>query len=338
MRLVLPLVLAACVAVPASAAPAKPKPKPAPAPTQKVPVGPDRPSQLPGSAPFVTVNGETIPVSTYIDRMSVAFAPQMREVLVEEALIRGEAKKRGIKPTEAEIDGLVQKAFGDTLRRYGSEENLAKELKATRGWSVADYKAVIREQAAPQILKEKVAASLVKDDEVKDEEIIQRYEANKMQFNVPDTITISHIMVLRPQGATPEKDAAAKAKAQGLLEKALAPGADFAKLAQENSDDKSTGAKGGKIASELVRGAHPFGEVFESKVFNAEPGIIKEVIPTPIGYHVVRLDSKKPGRLLALAEVKKQIQQSILAERRQSAFEKLFVELRTKATIDTGRF
>lgn len=340
MRSAVPVLLAAVAASPALAQ-AKPKPKtPAKAsPSAARPAaGPDRPSALPGTAPFIVVNGKPITVATYVDRLSLAFAPQMREVLIEEALVRGEAQQRGIKATAAEIDKVVSRAYGETLRRYGSEENLGKELKASRGWSVADYKAVIREQAEPQVLKEKIAASLVADDAVKDEEIAARYDSNKQQFSIPETIKISHIMIRRPGDGDKEKDAAARGKAEALLKQASAPNADFAKLAQEASDDKATAERGGKIPTELVRGAHPFGDAFESTVFTAEPGLIKEVIPTPIGYHVVRLDAKKPGRLLTLNEVKDQIKMALLAERRQRALDELFVQLRTKAKIDTGRF
>jgi parvulin-like peptidyl-prolyl isomerase len=293
---------------------------------------------MPANAPFVVVNGEVVPISVYVDRMSLSFAPQIREALIEETLVRAEAKKRGLKAATADVDRLVSKAYGDTLRRYGSEENLAKELQNTRGWSITDYKAVIREQAEPQVLREKIAQSLVKDTEVKDEEISARYDANKEQFSVPATIAISHIMVRRPGDGNADQDAAAKSKAEGLLRQVSADGADFAKIALESSDDKATAARGGKIPTELVRGAHPFGDAFESTVFTSEPGLVKQVVPTPLGYHIVRLDSKKPGRLLTLKEVKDQIKTALLAERRQRAMEELFVQLRTKAKIDTGRF
>src|SRR4051812_25133997 len=130
MRPFLPVVLL-CLAAAPSLAQTKPKTKSAPE-APKGSGGPDRPSQLPGSAPFVTINGEVVPVSTYVDRLSLTFGPQMREALIEETVVRQEAAKRGIKASPAEVDKVVERVYGDTLRRYGSEENLAKELKATR--------------------------------------------------------------------------------------------------------------------------------------------------------------------------------------------------------------
>ena len=336
MRSFLALALVPALVAPALAQ-AKRAVKPKSKPAARKP-GPDRPSALPGSTPFVVVNGEVIPVSVYVDRMSVAFAPQIREALVEETLLRQEGKKRGLKVTGPELDALVSRVFGQTLQRYGGEENLAKELKATRGWSIADYKTVIRDQAGPQILREKLAASLVADAAVKDEELAARYDANKKQFEVPDTVKISHILVLRPADRNAVLDAAAKAKAEEILKQASAAGADWNKLAQQESQDAATAAKGGQVPIELVRGANPFGDAFEDAVFSAEAGVVPQVVATPTGYHVIRLDARKPGRLLPLAEVKGQLRQSILAERRQQAMEELFVQLRTKADIDTGRF
>ena len=73
MRRLASLVLAGAMALPAFAGSDKPKPKPA-AKGPGVKVGPAQPSQLPAATPFVTINGETIPVSIYVDRLSVKCA------------------------------------------------------------------------------------------------------------------------------------------------------------------------------------------------------------------------------------------------------------------------
>jgi len=283
------------------------------------------------------VNGEAVPVAAYVDRLSVAFAPQMREMLVEEALVRQEAARRKLTATPADLNAVVTQVYGETARRYGGEKNLEKELAATRGWSLADYKVVLRDQAPIQVLRNKIAADLVKDAAVTDAAVEKLYDERKMSFQVPDTISVSHILVRRPGETEPDRDREARARAEGMLRQ-LKGGKPFEELAIESSDDRLTGARGGKVPTDIVRGAHPFGDAFEAIAFNAPPGLIGEVVPSPMGFHLVRVDGKKAGRLLPLEEVRGQIRQTLLAERRQQAMEELFVKLRTTARVDTGKF
>jgi parvulin-like peptidyl-prolyl isomerase len=332
----MPRLLALALLLACSPAAAQRKPKPPAKPAAKP--GPDRPSQLPLTAPVVTVNGEKIPISTFIDRLSVEFAPQIREALIEEALIKQEAKTRGITATTPEIDAVVARVYGGSLRQYGDEKNLAKQLKDTRGWSIQDYKAVIRARAGIQVLREKLIASLVKATEVTDKDVADRYEQRKMSFYLGDSVRISHILVRRPFNGDATLDAAARAKAEDLLKKAKAPGADFAGLAQQSSEDEKTAKDGGKVPQEIMKASHPFGAAFEAAVFPAEPGIIDQVIATPLGFHVVRLDSKQAARQVPLEEVKGQLRESLLAERRGQKMDELYLKLRGNANVETGRF
>src|SRR3954447_27021724 len=126
MRPALILALAGSIPLAAGAAP-KAKPaakKPAPSPI----VGPDLPSNVPPGVSAATVNGEAIPFSLYLDRLSLRYGPEVREGLIQEALVRQEAKRRGISASAADIDAVVQATFADTVRRAGDETRLAEEL------------------------------------------------------------------------------------------------------------------------------------------------------------------------------------------------------------------
>ena len=66
------------------------------------------------------MNGETIPISLYVDRLSLKYGMELREALIEEALLRQEAGKRKLKVTPAEIDALVKRVVADSARQAGS--------------------------------------------------------------------------------------------------------------------------------------------------------------------------------------------------------------------------
>ena len=326
--------LLAALPVAAQKPPAKPAAKPSAAASTAV--GPALPSKVPLASPYLIVNGVTIPVSEYIDRMSMAFGGQMREALVEEALVRSEAKKRKITATPADIDSLVKQVIASGEGQYGSAKGLDDELKKTRGWSREDYLVMLRQQAAVQVLRNKIAASLVPVSTVKDEEVEARYNDQRAAFAVPDSVRISHILIRRNTGEA--ADAEARKKAEGVLKRVQdSQGKDFAKIAKDESDDRNSGAQGGTIPIDVIRGGNSFGAQFDAVVFSAPVGVIDQVIPTPLGYHIIRVDSRKEGRQMPLSEVRTQVRDVILSQKRREAYEELFVRLRTAAKVEAGK-
>ncbi len=319
--------------------PSKPATAKPAAPAAKGLVGPDLPSRLRGEAPFCTINGEKIPISTYVDRLSLQFAPQIRDQLIVETLLRQEARARKLTATPAEVDTVSRRALEENSRRYGGLPGLEAELKRSRGWGLADFRQVIHDQAEVQVLREKLGAALVKAADIKDAELEPLYEQRKDTFRQPDIVRMSHILIRRPEGANEAQEKAARARAEGLLTLARAAnGANFEALAREHSEDKDSGARGGKFPVPIPRDANPFGANFEAVVFSAPVGVVGEVVATPLGFHVIRVDAKTEGRYLALAEVREQLRAAVVNDRREKALDELFVRLRTRAKIETGKF
>lgn len=301
--------------------------------------GPALPSRLAPGDPFCIVNGVRIPVSTYIDRLSLGYAPQVREALIEEALVREEAARRKLTVSPAEVRALVDRVLAAEKERFGGEAGLAEELKRNRGWTVADYRTVLETQADVQVLRNKIAATLVPESAVTDAQVEERYTQHRDQYSVPDQVRIAHILVRRPDDAADPRDGAARERANGLLQRVRqAGGANFAEVAKDSSDDRLTGEGGGIIPTPITRGGHPFGADFEASVFSAEKGVLERVVATPLGYHIIRVDEQLPGRQRPLAEVRGQIRDALLAERRQQQFEELMVRLRTAARVEVGKF
>lgn len=140
------------------------------------------------------------------------------------------------------------------------------------------------------------------------------YETRKDQFNIPEMVRASHILV---------RD---EAHANELL-KQLEKGVDFATLARENSVD-GTASNGGDL------GFFPKGRMipeFEEAAFSLKPGEISGVIKTQAGYHIIKLMEKNEGRPLEFSEVKDQIRQSLLNQKKQQYFTQWTNDLRTKS-------
>lgn len=101
--------------------------------------------------------------------------------------------------------------------------------------------------------------------------------------------------------AHPEFDPATKkAKAEDILKRAKA-GEDFAKLADENTEDPGnkdpkTGAKNGGLYKNIKPGSG-FDKSFEGAALALQPGqVADQVVETPFGYHIIKLERKGPSK------------------------------------------
>jgi parvulin-like peptidyl-prolyl isomerase len=82
-----------------------------------------------------------------------------------------------------------------------------------------------------------------------------------------------------------------KEKAAGLLQR-VKNGEDFAKLAQEFSDDPGSKEKGGDLG---WFGKGQMVPEFEQAAFNLQPGQVSELIKSPFGFHIIKVEEKRTG-------------------------------------------
>lgn len=101
-------------------------------------------------------------------------------------------------------------------------------------------------------------------------------------------ITASHILFSFPDQATQAQRDSVRKLAESVRRRAVA-GEDFATLAREYSQDKGTAAKGGELGS---FGRGDLAPSLEKAAMALEPGQISEVVESPYGLHIIRLESK----------------------------------------------
>lgn len=151
----------------------------------------------------------------------------------------------------------------------------------------------------------------VAEDAVTDEKVAETYEQHAVQFKRP-SVKARHIVV---------KDLALAQE----LKKQLEQGADFATLAQENSTDPGSKAKGGDLG--WFEKERMFREVSEA-AFAAQPGDLLGPIETRMGYHLVLVEDKRDQT--PVEEVRPQLEQMIKKE----AVEAYITQLKEGATIE----
>ncbi|MGI4833690.1 MAG: peptidylprolyl isomerase [Janthinobacterium lividum] len=115
----------------------------------------------------------------------------------------------------------------------------------------------------------------------------------------------SHILV-KPDAQTPEAKAAAKAKAQDILNKIKA-GADFGAMARQFGSD-GTKDQGGDL------GWFEEGRMvpeFSKAVFAAsKPGLLPNLVETSFGYHIIKVTAPKTNNTYQVAAITKSVQPS----------------------------
>ena len=163
---------------------------------------------------------------------------------------------------------------------------------------------------------------------VSTEDIRRQYEDNKSQYSQPEEVRASHIL-LKTEG---KDEAAVKAQAEELLAKAKAPGADFAKLASQHTEEEAGKTRGGDLDF-FKRGAMV--PEFEKVAFALQPGQINDtVVKTQFGYHIIKVVDKQPPRTVPLDEVKPQIEQFLQNQQRQQKTEAFINSLKAKGKVE----
>lgn len=113
-----------------------------------------------------------------------------------------------------------------------------------------------------------------------------------------------HILLSTPGGASDAVHDSVRELASELRERAVA-GEDFGALAREHSDDPGTSQQGGDL------GWFGRGEMvgpFEQAAFGLEPGEISDVVQTPYGLHIIRLEERqRPSADTATESFRRQV-------------------------------
>jgi peptidyl-prolyl cis-trans isomerase D len=160
------------------------------------------------------------------------------------------------------------------------------------------------------------------------------YEKNQATAGTADQRMGSHILVSLPEKATPAQQAAALAKAKDIAAKARAPGADFAALARQYSDDVGSKDSGGDLGP-VDKGV--FGDDFDKAFFALQPGQVSEPVRLPDGYHVILFRELVAGTAKPFEEMRASLEAQALQEERERAFNDLTGKLVDKVYDDPNQ-
>lgn len=145
--------------------------------------------------------------------------------------------------------------------------------------------------------------------DVTNDDVEAYYEEQKDRFVTPEERKARHILI---EGS----DEAAKAKAQALYDQIVA-GADFGKLAKENSQDPGSAMDGGMLD---YFGHGVMDSSFEDSAFSLKKGEISKPVLSKFGYHIIKLEDIRGGGEKPLAKVRDELTSTLKRQRAERAY------------------
>ena len=227
--------------------------------------------------------------------------------LVQREEYANEADDLGIKVSDEEITKKVD----EVKKQYFKNDQ--KQFEAglkQQGYTVE----ALREDLVSQLVSQKIYESLTKSVKVSDADLQKYYDENKTQYSVAESRAVRHILV--------------KTKAEAdAIHSQLESGADFAKLAKENSLDPGSKDQGGKLTVSRGQTVAPF----DKAAFALATNQLSDPVKTEFGYHLIQpLAAVKAGSVTPFAEVKAQIRTQLAEERKNKAVSAWATEIEKK--------
>ena len=216
------------------------------------------------------------------------------------------AKVNGAEIRKSEVDAAtrqlppqVRQAGLDKFYPQLLEELIGKKLLTTKAYAENtanrdDVKRAVK--AATDDIVAEAYVNKVVDGQITEDKLKARYNELVAKMPKGEEINARHILV------------ESEAKAKELIAKIKA-GGDFAKLAQENSKDTGSAKDGGSLGWFRDKDMVP---EFSKAAFAMKKGEVSAApVKTQFGYHIIRVEDRRPAQAPAYDAVKPRIEQQV---------------------------
>lgn len=169
--------------------------------------------------------------------------------------------------------------------------------------------AYLQDRAMMEELLQKEAKAAVTEDRLR-----KLYDDTAKNLKPEEEVHARHILVKTEEEAK-------------KVEERLAKGEDFAKIANEVSQDPGSGKQGGDLG---FFGRGQMVPQFEETAFKLEPGKVSAPIKTQFGFHIIKLEEKRTRPVPPFDQVRPQIENYVV----RTAQQDLVLKLRNEAKVE----
>lgn len=250
-----------------------------------------------------------------------AFEQRVRDDLVRQTLLQAVADSTFFPKTVAERLLRIGEEQREVRELRFRPEDFAGRVKVTDETIAAYYEANRREFETPESVKAEYVVLTLDDVAAQvaapEAELKAYYEQNKSAYGQPEERRASHILLTAGEGGSASDKAGARQKAEELLAQLRRNPNDFAKLAREFSKDPGSAANGGDLG---FFGRNMMVKPFEEAAFKLRPGGISDVVETDFGFHIIRVDEVKPATYKPFEAVRAEIEREYRRQQAQKKF------------------
>ncbi len=260
---------------------------------------------------------------------------QALDTMINNEVLYQRAEKDGISPTDDEVRQAVQ--------RYKQERSLTEEAFAAELKAINQTEEQFRDLAKRQLAVSKLYEKLGSQLKVQDREVSDVYNENPKQFSLQPGVYLSDIIIDPATNGT-KFDAVGETAAEQRIREIqtrLKNGSDFATIARQLSEHESYKNSGdlGFLAKEQFVGLPQMMGIpstLGDRFMGMQEGDVTEPVKDQAGrWHIFKVTGKQTEtRDRTLDEVRKEISDAILAQRKQIADAALQARARDEAKIE----
>lgn len=254
---------------------------------------------------------------------AVKLKRQVLDSMIDRKLVKQKIKELNIVITEEE----VRQSIEDIKRQNKLSQEALTAALIGQGITFDQYKAQMKEQMERLRLMSQEVKSKI---QVGEREIREYYDANLALYREEPTYRARHIFLKVDKKASTEEIKKIMAKAADVMIEARS-NSDFAALARKYSDDAGAAKDGGDLGTFKKGDMLP---EIESAVITMKPGEVSELVTTPAGFHIIKLEERNEGNLKPFETVSASIEELLYKKKSEARFKQWADDLKKNAVID----
>lgn len=230
---------------------------------------------------------------------------------------------------------MIQGGKDEFIKRMAESKLLsvkAKRLGLDKTPSYLQALARTKDDLLAREFLAKEGESLQKKLVVAETDVKAFFDKHPERFKQPDLVSVRHILVSVKQGegAPGITDEEAKAKVVKIQDE-LKAGAKFEDLAKNYSDDPGSKENGGLYADADPSAWVPeFGAAARTQTL----GEVGAPVKTQFGYHLIKVEARKPARQVPFEEAKAACEKMAQQERQAKVWNELMADLRKEIPLE----
>lgn len=246
--------------------------------------------------------------------------------LIDKKLIDQKVKDLNISVTDDEL----RQTIDDVKKQNKMTQEAFEAALRSQGLSFPQYQSQLKEQLERLKLMGQEVRSKIQVGEKEEREY---YNDNLKSFSSDTFFRARHIFFRLGKEPGPKEINKVMTTAMMVLDEAK-NGKDFAELAKKYSDDPQAAKDGGDLGTFKKGDMLP---EIEDNVINMKPGEISDLVITPAGFHIIKLEERTLGKIRQFDEVKAEIEDMLYKKKSEERFNLWLADLRKAAAIDIKR-